>query len=70
VLDREILSVPQIDWQENPDGLDGSDGTQIAGGFDEQEADTLTTTLLTGALPVDLELLGLCPGPGAPAGTC
>src|SRR3954447_11501602 len=33
VLDNELISVPFIDFQQNPDGIDASNGSQIEGGF-------------------------------------
>ena len=31
VLDREIKSAPYIDFHQNPDGIEGSNGAQITG---------------------------------------
>ena len=55
VLDRELVSRPFIDYRENPDGIDGRTGAQIAGGFKLQEAQDLADVLKTGALPIDLK---------------
>jgi hypothetical protein len=33
VLDNELISVPFIDFQQNPDGIDARNGSQIEGGF-------------------------------------
>ena len=30
-LDNELISAPYINWQENPDGIDGATGAQISG---------------------------------------
>ena len=57
VLDDALVSVPRIDFRENPDGIDGRTGAQISGGFTIQSAQDLATVLQTGALPVDLELV-------------
>ena len=57
VLDGEIVSRPIIDFDENPDGIDGRDGAQISGSFDVQEAQDLAEFLKIGALPVDLKLI-------------
>lgn len=57
VLDGEIVSRPIIDYQENPDGIDGRTGAQISGGFTIQEAQDLATFLKLGALPVKLQLV-------------
>jgi SecD/SecF fusion protein len=54
VLDREIQSFPQIDFNENPDGIPGDNGAQITGLDDLGEAKDLALVLQTGALPVKL----------------
>src|SRR3954466_2154996 len=57
VLDREIQSVPYIDFVRNPDGIPGDNGAQIdmgrGGGLGE--AKKLALVLQTGALPVKFE---------------
>ena len=55
VLDREIKSWPSIDWEQYPNGIEGSNGAQITGlgGFDE--AKNLALVLQTGALPVNFQ---------------
>ena len=57
VLDDQIVSVPFIDFRQNPDGIDGSTGSQIQGGFTVKSARSLATVLKTGALPVTLRLV-------------
>jgi SecD/SecF fusion protein len=57
VLDNEVVSRPQVDPQENPDGIDGRTGVQISGGFTLSEAQDLATNLQIGALPVPLHLI-------------
>lgn len=57
VLDDELISTPFIDFQENPNGIDGANGSQIQGGFTIQSAQELANLLKTGALPVRLELV-------------
>jgi SecD/SecF fusion protein len=58
VLDNEVQSRPIINFQENPDGIDGRNGAQISGGFNNvSEAQELATTLQIGALPVELKLI-------------
>jgi len=57
VLDDRLISVPQIDFQENPTGIQGGQGAQIQGGFTIQTAQDLADLLRTGALPVELELI-------------
>jgi SecD/SecF fusion protein len=57
VLDREIQSVPYIDFVRNPDGIPGDNGAQIdmgrGGGLGD--AKRLALVLQTGALPVKFE---------------
>jgi SecD/SecF fusion protein len=56
VLDREIQSVPYIDFVRNPDGIPGDNGAQIdmgQGGLGD--AKKLALVLQTGALPVKFE---------------
>jgi SecD/SecF fusion protein len=57
VLDDELVSAPFINFQENPDGIDGSTGAQISGGFTIQSAQDLAKILQIGALPIKLELI-------------
>ncbi len=58
VLDNEVQTRPIVNFQENPDGIDGRTGAQISGGFkDVGEAQDLATTLKIGALPVELKLI-------------
>ena len=57
VLDNEIISAPYIDFQQNPDGIDASNGSEISGGFTIQTAQNLANLLKTGALPIKLELI-------------
>jgi SecD/SecF fusion protein len=61
ILDNEVQSRPIINFQENPDGIDGRQGAQISGGFSGEhgleQAQELATTLQIGALPIDLHLI-------------
>ena len=57
VLDREIKSWPSIDWEQYPGGISGSNGAQISGIGDVQEAKNLALVLQTGALPVEFVTL-------------
>jgi SecD/SecF fusion protein len=57
VLDNELISVPFIDFQQNPDGIDASNGSQIEGGFTIASAQRLANLLKTGALPIRLDLI-------------
>jgi SecD/SecF fusion protein len=58
VLDNEVKTRPIINFAENPDGIDGRQGAQISGGFNDiNEAQELATTLQIGALPINLKLI-------------
>jgi SecD/SecF fusion protein len=58
VLDNEVKTRPIINFNENPDGIDGRQGAQISGGFNDiNEAQELATTLQIGALPINLKLI-------------
>jgi SecD/SecF fusion protein len=57
VLDNEIVSIPYINYNENPDGIDGSTGAQISGSFTVESAQDLANFLKIGALPIRLELI-------------
>jgi len=57
VLDNQLVSRPYIDFNQNPDGISGSGGSQIEGGFTITSAQDLAKLLKTGALPVKLELI-------------
>jgi SecD/SecF fusion protein len=56
-LDQDLISVPYIDFQRNPDGIDASNGSEISGGFTIRSAQRLANLLKTGALPLKLELI-------------
>ncbi len=53
-LDNELVSAPYINWQENPDGIDGATGAQISGSFTIKSAQDLAKILKIGALPLKL----------------
>jgi preprotein translocase subunit SecD len=55
VVDDRILSVPYIDFRISPDGIDGSDGTQILGDLTPQTARRLAAILNAGPLPGPLQ---------------
>ena len=57
VLDDELVSAPYINYQENPDGIDGRLGAEISGSFTIPEAQDLARILEIGALPIRLELV-------------
>jgi len=58
ILDNEVKSIPIVNYIQNPNGINGINGAQIAGGFHERgEAQELATTLQIGALPINLKLI-------------
>ena len=56
-LDNELISIPQINFQDNPQGIGGRGGAQITGNFTVQSAQDLATLLKLGALPIELKLV-------------
>jgi SecD/SecF fusion protein len=56
-LDNRLITVPSIDFQTYPDGIDASNGSQIQGGFTITSAQQLANLLQTGALPIKLQLI-------------
>ncbi|MGN6588203.1 MAG: protein translocase subunit SecD, partial [Solirubrobacterales bacterium] len=58
VLENEVKTRPIINFQANPDGIDGRTGAEISGGFSSiEDAQELATTLQIGALPINLKLI-------------
>jgi len=57
VLDDQLISIPYIDFRQNPEGIDGSNGSQIQGGFTIKSAKQLVSVLSTGALTSPLDLV-------------
>lgn len=56
-LDNQLLTVPYIDAQKNPDGISGNTGAEISGAMTISEARDLADLLRSGALPVNLQLI-------------
>jgi SecD/SecF fusion protein len=56
-LDNQIVSLATIDYQENPDGIDGRTGASIQNIGDLGQAQDLAENLRIGALPIDLKLI-------------
>jgi SecD/SecF fusion protein len=57
-LDTQLLTVPYINYNSDPDGIvnaGGSGGADITGGFTTQSAEDLATQLRLGALPINLK---------------
>lgn len=57
VVDDEVLSVPYVDFQANPDGIDGRGGSQIEGGVTVASARELAVLLGGERLPAPLVLV-------------
>jgi len=57
VLDNRVISVPSIDFNRYPEGINASTGSEISGGFTITSAQTLAQLLQTGALPIKLQLI-------------
>jgi SecD/SecF fusion protein len=56
-LDDQIVSLATIDFQENPEGIDGRTGAQIEGVGSFDDANDLAESLRIGALPIELKLI-------------
>jgi SecD/SecF fusion protein len=56
-LDNKLITVPQIDFKQYPDGITGGQGADITGNFTIQSAQDLATQLRLGALPINLKLI-------------
>ena len=52
-LDSRLLTVPQIDFHQYPDGIIGGGGADVTGGFTPQSARDLATELRYGAAPAE-----------------
>jgi SecD/SecF fusion protein len=57
VLDNQVVTQPIINFDENPQGIDGKTGAQISGNFTIGSAQDLANFLKIGALPIDLTLI-------------
>ncbi|MGZ4255304.1 MAG: protein translocase subunit SecD [Solirubrobacteraceae bacterium] len=56
-LDTQLITVPQIDFKQFPDGIPADQGAEITGGFTIGSAQDLATQLRLGALPIKLKLI-------------
>jgi SecD/SecF fusion protein len=56
-LDGKLITVPSIDYNQYPDGITGSNGADITGGFTITSAQDLAQLLQDGALPINLRLI-------------
>jgi hypothetical protein len=55
-VDDQLVTVPQIDFRQYPDGIIGGGGADITGGFTAQTARDLATELRYGALPLSVRV--------------
>jgi hypothetical protein len=69
-LDQLLISVPQIDFKQNPDGIPSDTGAQIAGGSTASSAANLASLLRLGTLPVNLKRIALQPDPATNERRC
>jgi SecD/SecF fusion protein len=53
-LDNQLITVPQIDFRQYPDGIDATNGADIVGNLTPQTAKTLSVILRFGPLPVTI----------------
>ena len=56
-LDNQLITVPEIDFHQYPDGINGDKGAELAAGFTISSARQLATQLRLGALPINLKLI-------------
>ena len=45
MVDGKLLSLPTIDFEQYPNGIDGKNGATIGGDLTQQEADELAASL-------------------------
>jgi SecD/SecF fusion protein len=57
VLGTQLVSVPFIDYTQNPFGIPAGSGADIQGNFTRRDARDLVRILRLGALPVHFELI-------------
>jgi len=57
VLENQLITIPYIDFQKNPEGIDATTGSEITGNFTVTSAKNLADELQSGALPVHLQLI-------------
>ncbi len=56
-LDNQLVTVPQIDFRQYPDGILGGGGADITGGFTPQSAKDVATELRYGPLPLNVRVV-------------
>lgn len=57
VLDQQAISSPTIDFEQYPEGISGSGGSEISGSFSYEQAKSLASLLKSGSLPVKLDVI-------------
>jgi SecD/SecF fusion protein len=57
-LDNQLVTVPQINYRQYPDGIVGDGGADITSNFTRHSAADVATELRLGALPLNLQRLG------------
>jgi preprotein translocase subunit SecD len=57
VLDNQLITVPQIDYKQYPNGINGDNGADISGNFTTSSAQDLANEVRLGGLPVSLTLI-------------
>jgi len=63
VLDNRLISVPSIDFNQYPDGVEATNGSEISGAFTTASSRVVAQLLATGGLPVELTLVSERPSP-------
>ena len=56
-LDNQLITVPQIDYRQYPDGIVGGGGADVTGSLTPQSARDLATELRLGALPLAVRVV-------------
>ncbi len=56
-LDNQLVTVPQIDFHQYPDGIIGGGGADITGGFTARTAKDAATQLRYGPLPLNVRVV-------------
>jgi SecD/SecF fusion protein len=56
-LDGQLVTVPQIDYRQYPDGITGGGGADVTGSFTARSARDLATELRLGALPLAVRVV-------------
>jgi SecD/SecF fusion protein len=56
-LDNQLVTLPQIDYRQYPDGILGGGGADITGDYTHQSAKDVATELRLGTLPLNLEVV-------------